>query len=575
MTDKHQVARVLGEIARYLELSEPNRFKSLAFERAARKVEEIGDDLDRLVETGKLYDTPGIGKGTGQAIEEIVRTGSCAYLEELRQRYPPEIFELLRVSGLGIKKIGALFDELGIASIEALEEACRAGRLAALRGFGAKSQEKILAGIARARQREPRFLLPIALDAAELLRQGLLELDPIDAVEVAGGVRRRLEIVGNLDLVIVTRDPPAAIEAIVASALLENLEPNDASSVRGLFRNEIEARLHFAMPDDLGATFLRATGSAEFVEGFTARALRSGIEMRAGVLYRNARHVKAKTEHAAFEAAGIAFVEPELRESAGALAAPPPKRLVRRADLKGTFHVHTTYSDGRNSLAEMLEAARAQKFAYVGISDHSKSAAYAGGLNEDRLRQQEAEMERLRPAFAGMRIFRGTEADILADGSIDYGLDTLARFDFVIASVHSRFGLSPDEMTERMLRALDNPYVTFLGHLTGRLLLSRDGYTADFNRIFEKAAARGVMIEINGNPNRLDIDWRHIRRARDLGVRFSIHPDAHSIVNLGHVLNGTWVARKGGLSPKEIFNTCPLDEVEAHFASRKRRAGTS
>jgi len=262
-------------------------------------------------------------------------------------------------------------------------------------------------------------------------------------------------------------------------------------------------------------------------------------------------------------------VAPERREDGDDLKLKKPRPLVELAELRGTFHVHTTYSDGRNTLAEMLNAARERGFDYLGLSDHSKAAAYAGGLTEERLKIQKAELEKLKPSVAPMRVFRGTEADILPDGSIDYGAKTLAQFDFVVASVHSRFSMTKDEMTERMLRALDDPHVTFLGHMTGRKLLGRDGYTFDYDRIFERAGERGVIIEINGNPNRLDIDWRLIRRALDRGVRFSIHPDAHSIREYGALMTGAWVARKAGLSAREIFNTKPVEEIEEYLAARR------
>jgi DNA polymerase (family 10) len=301
---------------------------------------------------------------------------------------------------------------------------------------------------------------------------------------------------------------------------------------------------------------LRATGSGEFVAAFLERA----------------GERKAAKEEDLFRHARIPLIAPERRENADDLHLKKRRSLVELSDLRGTFHVHTTYSDGRNSVLEMLSAARDRDFEYVGISDHSKTAYYAGGLTVERLREQQAEIDDRKREVKPLRVFKGTEVDILTDGAIDYDNDTLATFDFAIASIHSKFAMPKDEMTERILRALDNPFVTFLGHLTGRLLLSRDGYTMDFDRVFEKAGKVGVMIEINGNPRRLDIDWRLVGRALDRGVRFSIHPDAHSIREYSALISGTWAARKAGLSPKEVFNTQSVDAVEEYLKARKKRA---
>ncbi|HEX7421304.1 MAG TPA: PHP domain-containing protein [Thermoanaerobaculia bacterium] len=547
-TDKWTVARVLDEIAQYVALSDPNRFKSRAFERAARAVEGLEVDLGALVASGELLSTPGIGKAVGAIIKELVETGASRYLDELRNQYPPGIFELLRVPGFGLTKIGQVHQELGVGSLDELEAAAREGRLAKLRGFGAKTQTKILEGIEKARRRESNFLLPIGLEAGERMREQLAKIKAVEYAEVTGSVRRRLEIIRNVNIAISTRNRDKVIEAL--PQIVDQFEEVDTNTFRGVVRGEMPVMFHLSHPDNFGTTIVETTGSREFVEALPALP-------------------KAKTEEELFEKIGVPFVEPERRESADDLARKKRVKLVQPSDLRGTFHVHTTFSDGRNTVLEMLTAARDRGYDYVGLSDHSPAAFYAGGLTVDRLREQHAEIDRHEPAVAPMRVFRGTEADILADGSIDYGDEVLSTLDFVVASIHSRFNMPKDEMTERMLKALDDPYVTFLGHITGRKLLGRDGYTVDFDRVFDRAAKRGVCIEINGNPNRLDLDWRHVGRAVEMGVMFVITPDAHSISEMSHVISGTWVARKAGLTAKQIFNTRSVAEVDKWFAKRR------
>jgi len=547
--DKFTVSRTLDEISRYIQLSDPNPFKAKAFEKASRAVGDLEGDLESMVASGTIYDVDGIGKATGKIIEEIVNTGTSQYLEELRTQYPPGIFELLRVPKLGLKKIGQLHAELGIGSIDELEAAARDGRIAKMKGFGAKTAEHILKGVGFARMRESSFLLPVGIEVGELLRERLADFEEVEDAEVSGAVRRRLEVIHGVEIVVSTKKPAAVAEHL--KELVADLEEIDAKTYKGQARTEMDVTFHLASPAEYGSMLLRTTGSAEFIEAFGDIA-------------------KAKTERDAFKAAGIPFVEPERRENADDLKVKKRPKLVEVAHLRGTFHVHTTFSDGRNTMAQMLTAAHERGWEYVGISDHSPIAFYANGLSEERLRQQHAEIAKQEKTVTPMRVFRGTEADILQNGTMDYGEKILSKFDFVIASVHSGFTMQKDEMTERILRAMDDPSVTFLGHLTGRRLLSREGYSVEYDRIFEKAGQRGVMIEINGNPQRLDLDWRHLQRALDRGVMFSINPDAHSISEYNAVITGTWVARKGGLGPAQIFNTKDVDEVAEWFAAKKK-----
>jgi DNA polymerase (family 10) len=554
--DKWTVARTLEAIAKYIELSEPNPFRVRAFQRAARKIETLDADLEKLVASGELSTVSGIGKAIGPIISEMVTTGRSRYLEDLRKQYPTGIFDLLRVPALGLKKIGMLYSQLGVGDLESLEKAAREGRIAKLKGFGAKTQQKILEGIATAESRTSQFLLPVGIAIGESLREQLATISAIEDAEVTGSVRRRLEVVRNVNIAIAARDPAKAIAAIRKRKIIDRIEEVDDNTISGVVRNDVEVLLHVVKPSHFGTCVFVTTGSKTFLSGAPAPP-------------------PARTEHEVFEKIGVPFIDPELREDPAVLKRKKRVKLIEPSDLRGTFHIHTTYSDGRHSILQMLNAAKEHGFEYAGLSDHSQNAFYAHGLTPDEVTRQHAEIDKARPEVAPMRVFRGTEADILNDGSIDYGAKILSKFDFVVASVHSRFGMDKSAMTERILRALDDPFVTFLGHATGRLLLSREGYTFDFDRVFDRAAARGVMIEINGNPNRLDLDWRHIGRAIDRGVVFSIHPDAHSIKEMSAVISGTWVARKAGLSAKQIFNTYPVDEVAAYLAARRKAALSS
>jgi DNA polymerase (family 10) len=551
--DKWTVARTLDEIAKYIELSDPNPFRVRAFEKAARKIETLDADVGELVRRGELASVPGIGKGIGPIVTEIVTTGGSRYLEELRAQYPAGIFDLLSVPALGLKKIGILYSQLGISDLEGLRKAATEGRIAKLKGFGSKTQQNILAGIDTAQSRTSQHLLPIGLAIGELLREQLAAIDAIEDAEVTGSVRRRLEVIRNVNVAIAAKDPAKAIAAIRKRKIIDQIEEVDENTLRGVARDDVEVLLHIVKPAHFGACVFATTGSKEFVAAFSEIA-------------------KARTEHEVFERAIIPFIDPELRENADALKRKKRVTLIQPTDLRGTFHIHTTYSDGRHSVLQMLEAAKEHGFEYAGISDHSPAAFYANGVKPEELKRQHADIDEARAAVAPLRVFRGTEADILNDGAIDYDAKILAKFDFVIASIHSRFAMDKDAMTERILRALDDPFVTFLGHATGRKLLERNGYTFDFDKVFDRAAERGVMIEINGNPHRLDLDWRHIGRAIDRGVVFSIHPDAHSTRELSAVISGTWVARKAGLSAKQLFNARPTDEVADYLAARRKRA---
>jgi DNA polymerase (family 10) len=569
---KRDVSRTLEEIGRYLQIEERNRFRSMAYINAARRLDAVDLPMEEFVRSGAIQKTPGIGKATGQVIEELVRTGKSRYLEELRAKYPQGIFELLRIPGLGLRKIGVLFTELGISNVDELEAAIDANRLLKLRNFGAKTQQKISDSIKFYRSHHTQFLLPTAFRYAESLVETLKASKGVEDVAIAGSLRRRLEVVGNANLCVVARDLETAASAVESLDFLDRMERSGDRVLSARSRLGLQVQFHLCGREELPTTLFFFTGTNAFTDRVVVHAKRKAFALTAEALEKNGKRVHLGTEEELFRALEIPFIAPELREEAPKSLRSAGRRLVEVADLQGTFHVHSTFSDGKATIYEMLDAASGRGLAYVGMSDHSPTAGYAGGLSEERLAEQHAEIEKHRKSFAPMRVFLGTESDILMDGSLDYPPEILAKLDFVVASVHSRFKMPKDEMTERMIRALRNPFTTFLGHPTGRLLLSRAGYELDFDAIFEEAGKNGVMIEINGNPHRLDLDWRRMQRAVEAGVRFSIHPDAHSVSEMNYLLTGTWNARKGGLGPEHIFNTLPLDEVERHLVQRRTKA---
>lgn len=572
MADKRAVARVLDEISRYLELTDADRFRAIAFRNAARSIENLDEDLQSLVEGSRLTTIPGVGKAIGPIITEVMTTGRAQYLDELRQGYPPGIFDLVRVPGLGLKKIGVLHHELGVGSVDELALACRENRLISLRGFGAKTQARIAQGIVALSSDLRKFLLPVGIELGERLAAELRQVRGVRRAELAGSVRRRLEVIRNINLFVEADSVAPVLEEIASLGSLASVQKEKAI-LRAELGNRIAVEIVVSPPDGWATNFLFTTGSETFVQSLVSKAAKKGFDLSRDGMRKQRRKVAVRSEEELFDRIGLPFVEPELREDRWSDESFPPAPLITRGDLRGTFHVHTTYSDGRATLREILDAARGRGLSYIGISDHSVTASYARGLTEARLREQHEEIDRLQETFLPMRIFRGTEADILPNGSVDYGEAILSRFDFVIASVHSQLRMPEAEMTTRIIRAIRNPLVTFVGHLTGRILLSRPGYSIDHAQIFDAAAEEGVMIEINGSPHRVEIDWRLLQEALRRGVRFSIHPDAHSTDTLDNLDNGTWVARKGGLRREDVFNTLPLAEVARHLEARKRRAG--
>ncbi len=572
--DRLAIVKALDQIAQHLEFKGENQFRVRAFRNAGRAVLHLPADVEEALADGSLAATPGIGPATLAIITEMLQTGNSRYLQELRREVPPGLLEMAEIPGLGLKRIRVLRDRLGVETIEQLEDAARDGRLAKVPGLGAKSAEKILRGIAFVRGSRTFQLWHEAAREAEVLRQALADLEGVEQVVIAGDVRRRSEISGDLVLVVDLGDdsPEGLAGALRELRGLGVTGVNPGGSEVG-FRTPsgTAGRVLIARSMHFGAALVRGTGNLAHLSLLEARARERGLAYEGGVLRRANTALPCGSEAELYEALGLPEIPPELREGLDEIELADQNalpRLVERADLKGLLHCHSTWSDGKQGIAELAPAMRDAGYAWFGLTDHSQSAAYAGGLGPEEVRRQWDEIAHL-AGVPGARILKGIESDILGDGRLDYDSELLAGFDFVIGSVHSRMGMEAGEMTDRLLAALEHPALTIMGHPTGRLLLAREPFKFDVDRVFARATELGVAFEINGDPHRLDLDWRLVRRARQLGVTISIGADAHGVDSIGYQENALAMARKAGLTREEVLNTRPAEEFLAFARGRR------
>lgn len=572
--DSRTAAHVLSQIAAYLELSGANRYKARAYQTAARSMLAANiDDLSATLRTGELARLRGIGPATLSVVRDLVESGESRYLEQLREQTPEGLLELMRVPGLSTEKILKLHEQAGIASLDDLELAAKEGRLAKVKGFGPRTAQKILAGIAFMRTARHFTLYPHAIITARAIVTAVRAHPDVVQAELAGSLRRVREVVADVDIVAACeRGPEKVAESFgripgVGDARL------DGGAVGIRFVDGTLLDLYCVTPTEFGVALWRATGSADHVADVRARIEQRGLRVQGDALVgRDGRAIPTPTEEALYEAAGLQWIPPELRENQGEAQAAGERhlpRLIDPADIRGALHCHSEYSDGKSTIPEIGEVAKTKGWSYVGISDHSQAAFYASGMTRERVLDQHDEIDAYNARASGVRILKGIEADILADGRLDYDEDLLGRFDYVIASIHSRFAMDGAAITERVLRAMDDPHMTILAHPTGRLLLSREPYALDVDAVLQKAADVGVAVELNCDPHRMDLDWRYLKRARDLGVTVEIGPDAHSARSLEWTDLGVSMARKGWLRREDILNARETDEVLA-FARRRR-----
>ena len=568
------VAAALEEIGVLLQLQGENDFRTKAYANAARTLEQLGQDVNRLVADKKLDTIRGIGDALVDKITILVTTGRLPYLEEMRASIAPGLLELLKINGVGPKKVKALHDALDIDSLEKLKAACESGAVAGLKGFGEKSAVKILDGIRFLSIAGKRVRFASAEPLGLALLAELKKLPGVIRAELCGSLRRKRETVKDIDIVVSSADAAPIMAAFVAlPQVIQVLGHGETKSsiVASYARPDrdpivLNADLRVVTDDQFPVAVLHFTGSKEHNIRLRQRAIERGLSLNEYALTGEDGPIPMKTEAEIYDELDLPFIPPECREDHGEIelaAAGPFPELVTVEQLRGVFHNHTTASDGGESLEAMAREAQRQGFEYFGVGDHSQSLVVANGLSPERVRAQWAEVDALNAKLKGIRILKGTECDILADGRLDFDDDLLAGFDYVVAAVHTLFGLPEAEQTARICTALKHPLVTMLAHPTGRLLLRREGYKVNLEAVLETAAEHKKMIEINAQPDRLDLDWTFVRRAKQLGVMIVINTDAHNLQALGYAKYGINVARRGMLTAAEVFNTRSLAEVLA------------
>ena len=582
---KNEIADVLNEIAVLLDLKGENPFKIRAYQSGARVLESLEEDLGTIIAEGRLGAIKGIGEALVQKITELYKTGKLKFYDELCAAVASGLVEMLEIPGLGAKKIKALHAALGIDSIAALTKACEEGRVAELHGFGEKTQQKLLAGIKNREAYGKRHLWWNAFAVAGPILEGLRSLPQVLRAEHAGSLRRKMETVGDLDFIVAASEVAPVVEWFVTRHGVKEITARGETKASVRYESGLQADLRIVPEEQFVFALHHFTGSKDHNVQMRQRALARGLSMSEWGLVpsegegtakeKAERHasVQVANEEQLFAQLGLHFIPPELREGLGEIEAAEKTalpHLIELTDLHGAFHNHTTASDGRSTLNEMVGAAEALGWEYLGIADHSKASFQANGLSEERLLKQVAEIRALNEsARFRTHVFAGTECDILTDGQLDLDDATLAQLDYVVVSVHNALTQDEATMTARMIRAIENPRTTILGHLTGRLLLRREGYQVDTAKIIDAALANRVVIELNANPSRLDMDWRHWRRAAERGLLCAINPDAHETSGLRFVMAGVNVARKGWLKKEHVLNTRPLAEVQAYLAKKR------
>ncbi|MDB4404244.1 MAG: DNA polymerase/3'-5' exonuclease PolX [Akkermansiaceae bacterium] len=571
VTREHLV-KTLENIALLLELKGENPFKTRAYRNGAEIVQNFDGDIVTRAIKNDLKDIKGFGDALQQKLYELASTGSLAYHENLRAEFPETLFELFEIQGLGPKKIKAVYDQLEVDSVASLKKACEDGKVASLKGFGAKTAEKILGAIANREKFADRFRLGDVGPLAETLLERLKDHPKVSRAAIAGSYRRSKETLHDLDFLVATTEPSELTSFFAQMPEAEEIIVQGSTKTTIRLENGLQCDLRAVSNEHFPFALQYFTGSKEHNVALRSLALKQGLSLNEYDFTGDGEMPEVHEEGDIYRSLGLLFIPPELRENRGEIEASDQGKLpdlIKKENLRGTFHNHTTASDGNNSLLEMAEAAHDLGLEYLGIADHSKASFQANGLNEVRLREQISEIRALNEQFDDFALIAGSEVDILKDGSLDFDDDLLQELDYCVASVHNSFTLDEDTMTKRIIRAMENEHVTMLGHVTGRLLLKRDPYAVNIEKIIACASETRTVIELNCSPYRLDMDWRWWKKAREKNVLCSINPDAHRTEQLQSLSYGVRLARKGWLRRNDVLNTKSLKEVQAWLALPK------
>jgi DNA polymerase (family 10) len=565
------IADIFTEIADILDILGENPFRIRSYRNAARTIEDLSQSIQSLVQNGKnLEEIPGIGKSIREKIEEILATGKCRFLEELRTKIPSGLTDLLKLEGLGPKKVKILYDELAVDSIDRLEKAARAGKLRDLPGMGLKTEEKLIQSIEKYRAGVGRFKLSVGFLYATSLLEYLRSVPGVRQLEVAGSFRRRRETIGDLDiLAICTKGAPMMKKFISYDDVAEVLSHGETkSSIR--LKCGLQVDLRVLEPKSFGSALHYFTGSKAHNIAIRERAQKLGLKISEYGVFRakDEKWLSGQKEEEVFTAVGLPFIPPELREDRGEIQAAEAgklPKLIELTDIRGDLQMHTFATDGKNSIEEMARKGKEMGYDYIAITDHSKAVRIAKGLDEKALARQFQEIDRLNQKGLGIRVLKGVEVDVLPDGSLDLKDEILKESDVVLASVHSRFNMDEKEMTRRIIKALKNPHVDILAHPTGRLLLEREPYKVNLKEMIQAAIDYGVILEINAYPDRLDLKDVDARLARDMGAKLSISTDAHSAQQMEMMKFGVFTARRGWVEARDVVNTLPLEKLQKLF----------